>query len=191
MTVTLCPNSQRRNVSYWTRLTTKKKMRDACLGPCHRRLSKGVHTSCIHSHWWRNTGGEKTPVALSFILRASMRNLPQNLKISQCYISKSASICSVLRSCLLTLFWLVLSCTTSPKSQLASSSVSKYVYRLLFKTYYLSKQFSSPQLAPQITAQFLNWRLPIFFAKVVFSFPLQSTVFCFSKYWAPIEQYFR
>ena len=31
-------------------LTTKKKMRDACLGPCHRRLSKGVHTSCIHSH---------------------------------------------------------------------------------------------------------------------------------------------
>ena len=27
---------------------------------------------------------------------------------------------------------------------------------LLFKTYYKSKQFSSPQLAPQITAQFFK-----------------------------------
>ena len=99
-----------------------------------RRLSRGAHTSCIHSDWWRNTGYKRTPVRRFFSEHnhksstdSNCRNL-RILAVSQSVNAtflknQSASICSidsVLRSCLMLLSWLVSSCTTSLTLHLTS-----------------------------------------------------------------------
>lgn len=127
-------------------LKSNKIKTDVC-----RRLGNGVHTTCIHSDWRRNTDRKRTPVAVNCVVSSAnvIRNLPQNLTVAtsvenscclyqQCFISKSASIFlvdSVLRSCLLMLSWVVSGYKISPTSNTThfcycTQSASRYKHCL-------------------------------------------------------------